>query len=214
MDENDSKAREMLRNAMGGSIQRSLAATAARLRESAERLDKIVPDVERIGLPSRLKGQRPITAEDILAEALMVLHTNAPDLGTLARSVADYNREMGKQDTPAEGDERCRVLYAGHRCATEHLPGVAVCFEHLWATARGRGVGNVFPLGSPEPTEKAVPRGVALVGENGVHWLRQGDRWHAGGPAGDGGFYRWDAVNGSGNETGRELARLVPECVL
>lgn len=213
--EADAAAQRMLRNAMGRSIRSALATTAARLRKAAEQITALEEDVERIGLPVPVKGRRPITAEDILAEALAILHSNAPDLGTLGRSVADYNHELGKLDgsTP-EDDDRCRVLYANRRCGTEHLPGVAVCFEHLWATARGRGVGNVFPLGSPEPSEVHVPRGAALVGENGVHWTRNGDRWHAGGPAGDGGLYSWRMVNGEGTDTGRELARLVPECVL
>lgn len=214
MDEKDQVAREMLRSAMARSVRASLRSTAHRLQKAAAALTELEGEVDLIGLPSKIKGHRPATAEGILAEALRALHTNAPDLGTLASSVEDYNREMGNRDVPAEDDDRCRVLYAGHRCGTEHLPGVAVCFEHLWATARGRGVGNVFPLGSPEPSEVRVPRGAALVGENGVHWMRNGDRWIAGGPAGDGGLYRWDAVNGAGNETGRELARLVPECVL
>lgn len=213
MERKEQVAAGMLRTAMGRSIRTSLASTADRLQKAASALRELEADVDLIGLPPRVKGHRPVTAEGILAEALTIVQTNAPDLRTLAQAVADYNREMN-QPTSLAGPDRCRVLYANQQCGTEHLPGVAVCFEHLWATARGRGVGNVFPLGSPEPTEKAVPHGVALVGENGVHWLRQGDRWHAGGPVGDGGFYRWDAVNGAGNETGRELARLVPECVL
>lgn len=214
MNEKEQAAREMLRGAMGRSIRASLRSSAERLQKAASALRELEADVDLIGLPPKIKGHRPVTAEGILAEALTILHTNAPDLGTMARSVEDYVRELDKPAEDLADDDRCRVLYANRRCGTEHLPGLAVCFEHLWATARGRGVGHVFPLGSPEPTEKAVPRGVALVGENGVHWMRQGDRWHAGGPAGDGGFHTWRAVNGAGNETGRELARLVPECAL
>jgi len=214
MDEKEQVAHEMLRGAMGRIIRASLSATAERLQKAASAVRELEADVELIGLPPKIKGHRPVTAEGILAEALTILYTNAPDLGTMARSVEDYVREVGKPAEEPADDDRCRVLYANRQCGTEHLPGVAVCFEHLWATARGRGVGNVFPLGSPEPSEVRVPRGAALVGENGVHWMRNGDRWIAGGPAGDGGLYSWRAVNGAGNETGRELARLVPECVL
>ena len=211
MDEKNPEleAERLLRSAMGRSIRSALASTAARLQRAADGIRALEEDVDRIGLPPKSKGQRPLTAEALLAEALLVLHGNAPDLGNLARTVEEYNRHVVPEVPVNQGE--CQVIYANRPCGTEALPGAVLCFKHLWQTARGRGVGNVFPLGSPEPSEARVPRGVALVGENGVHWIRNGDRWLAGGPAGDGGLYPWSAVNGTGNETGRELARLFPE---
>ena len=211
MDETKAQAERMLRSAMTRSLRRALVETATRLRTAADKLTELEGEVDRIGLPPKAKGQRPVTADALLAEVLVILHSNAPDLGTLARTVEEFNREVSGPPSHAE-DTRCRVTYGAGRCPDEHLPGAVVCFGHLWAAARVHGAGHVFPLGSPEPTEKVVPRGIALVGENGVHWTRQGDRWHAGGPGGDGGFYHWRSINGT--EDGRELARLVPECVL
>lgn len=212
MDEKDKVAHEMLRGAMGRSIRASLRSTAERLQKAASALRELEWDVERIGLEPEVKGHPVVTAEGILAEALTALHTNAPDLGTLARSVEEYNRHVPEFPV-TEDEDRCRAIYANSRCPREHLPGVSLCFTHLWAKVKRRGIGNVFPLGSPEPSEVRVPRGTALVGENGVHWTRNGDRWHAGGPAGDSGLYSWRAVNGA-NDTGRELARLLPEYAL
>jgi hypothetical protein len=200
----------VLRSAMGRSVRSGLAATSSRLRTAADRIAALEEDVDRIGLPPKAKGQRPVTADGILAEVLLILHSNAPDLGTLARSVEEYNRDVSTASSHPEDKNRCTVLYATARCTAESVPGARVCFSHLWQTAAGHGSGYVFPLGSPEPSEKAVPCGVVLIAENGVHWTRHGDRWHAGGPVGDGGFYTWGMVNGSGNETGRELAQLLP----
>lgn len=212
MDEKEQAAAEMLRAAMGRGIRASLRSTAGRLYEAAEAVRELESYVDRIGT-TLANGRQPITAEWIVAEALTALHTNTPDLGNLARTAAEYNQHV-PQLVPGPDDDQCRAIYANSRCTHEHLPGVSLCFTHLWATVRGRGVGNVYPLGSHEPSEVRLPRGAALVGENGVHWTRNGDRWHAGGPAGDGGLYSWRAVNGSDNDTGRELARLLPEYAL
>lgn len=213
MDEKDKVAHEMLRGAMGRSIRASLRSTAERLQKAASALRELEWDVERIGLEPEVKGHRVVTAESILAEALTALHTNAPDLGTLARSVEEYNRHVRPAESEAEPVPGCETVTMGAACTHEPLAGLRVCFGHLWQAARSRGVGNVFPVGSPEPKEASVPTGTVLVGENGVQWKRSGwGDWEAGGPAGDGQRYHWSRVNGH-NQDGLELALLLPEVV-
>lgn len=212
MKRKEQVAAGMLRNPMADSLRRSVAAVADRLRTAADRVAELEGDVDRIGLPPAVEGQHPASPGGIVAQVLLILRSNAPDLDTLAQSAEEYNRRV----RPLPGVEKapgCEVVTMGAACTTEPLPGLRVCFGHLWQAARSRGIGNVFPVGSPEPKEASVPAGTLLVGENGVQWVRSGwGDWTAVGPAGDGRNYHWSRINGS-TQDGQELALLLPEVV-
>lgn len=99
----------------------------------------------------------------------------------------------------------------GSLCQHEPLDGLRYCFTHLWTKSQRHRPGYRFLPDSPEPSEAVVPRGVSLIGENGIRWERSGDRWRA--VNGDGGLYPWGSLNwrSSAEGAGHRLVRLIPE---
>lgn len=211
MDDKQIAAEAMVRRSALDSLRGALDTAAAGLQRSARRLAQLADSVDDIGR-SRPGNPRILTADGLLTEALATLGRNAPDLANLALAVEQYNRH-GFEVDGATDSEGCQVCLARRNHGTECVPGLIVCFGHLWALGIALGPGHLFTLGSPEPTVQEVPPGVALAARNGVHWTRRGERWHAGGPVGDGGLHAWSAVNGADRATGSELARVVPEVV-
>lgn len=212
MDDKQIAAEAMVRRSALDSLRGALDTAAEGLQRSARRLAQLADSVDDIGR-GRPANPRILTADGLLTEALATLGRNAPDLANLALAVEQYNRHVLPVGPEAEPVPECETVTMGAACTHEPLAGLRVCFGHLWQAARSRGVGNVFPVGSPEPKEASVPTGTVLVGENGVQWKRSGwGDWEAGGPAGDGQRYHWSRVNGH-NQDGLELALLLPEVV-
>lgn len=191
-------------------------------REGKGRQQRLLTTSERLklsGTASRFKtaacllqqvADQPVYGGELGELPHLVLaelrETLAAELNTILE-VAD--RALARSEAAGTTPEPGAVTCSG--CDREALPGLRVCFNDLWIAGTARPGVNTFPLGSPEPGETVVGRNTYLVGENGVWWSRDGGKWLAGGSAGDQQSYSWRQVNGSDNDTGRELVRYLPE---
>lgn len=194
MNEREGKGRQQ--RLLTTSERLKLSGTAARFKMAAGLLEKVadqpVYGLELGDLPHLILAE---LRESLAAELVTILE------------VAD--RALARSEAASTAPEAGAVTCSG--CDREALPGLRVCFNDLWIAGTSRPGVNTFPLGSPEPGETVVGRNTHLVGENGVLWSRNGGKWLAGGSVGDQQLYSWRQINGSDNDTGRELVRYLPE---
>lgn len=207
-------AAQAVRVVQSGKLAEALYDAAHELYRASEILTELVVEARALGGLGEPRAAMDV--DKIVRIALVTVQQKNPDMAAIAHAAEQYRVKLAEYATPRPDDtaaEAAPVPCAGgsfdYECQDGPVPGTRYCWEHLIVRAKRGGMGNHFPVGSPEPSVANVPAGQNLVAENGVHWMRSscGD-WIAGGPVGDGGRYPWRSVNGD-NENGRPVVRLL-----